>query len=238
MSYNANQIPVVNERNEHDESDPALSINFSSWLKSTRKSLKKDSGTDVPCGDCNACCRSSYFIHIKPHETYALASIPHELLFPAPGAPKGHVLMGYDTKGRCPMLVNNRCSIYEDRPLTCRTYDCRVFPAAGIKEAGDDDKSLITKQLGRWQFTYPNELDRKEHSAVIAAASFLQEKADSFPVGVIPSNPTHLAIMAIKVYDIFLELIDDEDQVIQQLSDSEMAVAIMQKQTQFEEKTS
>ena len=101
----------------------------------------------MPCNGCTACCTSSQFVHIGPDETDTLAHIPAELLFPAPLRPRGHVLMGYDERGHCPMLIDNRCSIYEHRPQTCRTYDCRVFPAAGV-ELEDEDKVLIAR-------TYP-----------------------------------------------------------------------------------
>ena len=93
-------------------------------------------GSDVPCGTCTACCTSSQFVHIEPDERDALAHIPAELLFPAPGRPRGHVLLGYDERGHCPMLVDGACSIYAHRPRTCRTYDCRVFAAAGV-DPGD-----------------------------------------------------------------------------------------------------
>src|SRR5262249_465616 len=103
---------------------------FSSWLRLTRRALQlKNIGADVPCGECNACCGSSYFIHIKPEETQTLNRIPKALLFPAPGLPKGNVLMGYNEKGECPMLIDNKCSIYEHRPQTCRDFDCRIFAA-------------------------------------------------------------------------------------------------------------
>ena len=105
---------------------------FSSWLRRTRSAQLEENGVDVPCGECNACCKSSYFIHIRPEETQTLSRIPGELLFAAPGLPEGNVLLGYDENGHCPMLIDEKCSIYEHRPLTCRTYDCRIFPAAGI----------------------------------------------------------------------------------------------------------
>jgi hypothetical protein len=75
---------------------------FSSWLHRIRSAHLKETGIDMPCGECNACCRSSYFIHIKPEETKTLARIPKKLLFPAPGLAKGNVLLGYDEHGRCP----------------------------------------------------------------------------------------------------------------------------------------
>ena len=127
---------------------------FSSWLRRTRSALVEESGADVPCGECNACCRSSYFIHIRPEETRTLSRIPKKLLFPAPGLPKGNVLLGYDEHGRCPMLIDDKCSIYEHRPQTCRNYDCRIFSAAGIA-AGDDDKALITQRYGAGSSVIP-----------------------------------------------------------------------------------
>ncbi len=39
------------------------------------------------------------------------------------------------------------------RPQTCRTYDCRIFPAAGL--GMDDDEGLIARQARRWQFSFP-----------------------------------------------------------------------------------
>lgn len=159
--------------------------------------MKKGSA-NVPCGECIACCTSSYFIHIGPGESQTLRRIPKELLFPAPGLPKGHVLLGYDEKGRCPMLVDGKCSIYEHRPHTCRSYDCRVFPAVGDR-GRDNDTELIHQRIRRWKFSYPAEGDRKEHFAVQAAATFLHEHADCFPDGFVPSNPAQLAILAIKL---------------------------------------
>jgi len=101
---------------------------FGPWLAGMHEALDGTADSDVPCGTCTACCHAAQFIHIAPDETDTLAHIPPALLFPAPRAPKGHVLMGYDRDGRCPMLVGDRCSIYAHRPRTCRTYDCSVFP--------------------------------------------------------------------------------------------------------------
>ncbi|MGI9120662.1 MAG: YkgJ family cysteine cluster protein, partial [Acidimicrobiales bacterium] len=112
---------------------------FSSWMTEMQSALRGERPSDVPCGGCTACCTSSQFVHIGPDETDTLAHIPAELMFPAPRLPPGHRLLGYDEQGHCPMLVDNRCSIYEHRPRTCRTYDCRIFPAAGL-EPDDDDK--------------------------------------------------------------------------------------------------
>src|SRR2546421_6542963 len=113
--------------------------------------IRGEQESDVPCTGCTACCPSPQFVHIAPDETDTLAHVPAELLFPAPLLPAGHVVLGYDERGHCPMLVDGRCSIYEHRPRTCRTYDCRIFAAAGI----DADKELIVARARRWRVTYP-----------------------------------------------------------------------------------
>jgi hypothetical protein len=206
---------------------------FSSWLSRTRNALKKEIGVRVPCADCNACCRSSYFIHIKPDENQTLAQIPKKLLFPAPGLPKGNVVLGYDENGHCPMLIDHKCSIYAHRPITCRTYDCRVFAAADIA-AGEHDKPLITMQAERWIFNYPTISDRNQHLAVQAAAKFLRNRADCFPAGFVPSNSTQLAILAIKVYDVFLKYQNEPVKAECASQDIETAKAIMEAYEEFE----
>ena len=117
---------------------------FSPWIEGMHAAIRGERGSDVPCGGCTACCTSSQFVHIGPDETDTLSYIPAELLFPAPRLPAGHVVMGYDERGHCPMLIDNRCSIYEHRPQTCRTYDCRIFPATGTGLDGDDKAAVET----------------------------------------------------------------------------------------------
>lgn len=172
---------------------------FAAWLNGTREALSTDGDADVPCGECTACCRSSFFIHIRPHETEALACIPREVLFPAPGLPAGTVVMGYDASGCCPMLRHGACSVYAHRPQTCRAFDCRVFSAAGI----ESDKPLVDEHARRWEFSYPAEQDGVLHAATRDAARFLREHHECFPGGKAPGNPAHVALLAITVCDIF-----------------------------------
>ena len=206
---------------------------FSSWLHSTRSAQVNEGGVEVPCGECNACCRSSYFIHVRPEETQTLARIPVDILFAAPGLPKGNVILGYDQDGHCPMLVDGKCSIYDHRPLTCRTYDCRIFPAAGIT-AGDDGKAAITQQIKRWKFSCPTKLDLSMHSAVQAAAKFLREREECFPAGVVPGNLTQLAVLAIKVYDVFLKYNDEAGKTGLVSPYRQVAKAVMEAIEKFE----
>ncbi len=208
---------------------------FSLWLRRIRSAQIKEHGVDVPCGDCNACCRSSYFIHIRPEETQTLRRIPKKLLFPAPFLPKGNVLLGYDERGQCPMLIAGKCAIYEHRPLTCRTYDCRIFTAAGIA-ADEADKALIAERIRRWQFSYPTERDRNQHLAVQAAARFLRECAGCFPAGAIPGNSTQLAVLALKVYRVFLKNSAPSSETGRLSPDPKLAARVMKAAELFDAK--
>jgi Fe-S-cluster containining protein len=176
---------------------------FSSWAVEMQGAIRGEHGSDVPCDGCTACCTSSQFIHIEPDETDTLSRIPAELLFPAPGLPIGHVVLGYDERGHCPMLIDDKCSIYAHRPRACRTYDCRIFPAAGLGVEGDE-KASIARQAKRWQFNFPTPVDRSRHDAVRAAAEFLVEHGDFLSDERAAPNSTRLAVLAIELHDAFL----------------------------------
>jgi len=168
-----------------------------------RAAIRAGTTADVPCGSCTACCTSSQFVHVGPDETDTLAHIPVELLFPAPGLPEGHVVLGYDERGHCPMLADGLCSIYEHRPRTCRTYDCRVLPAAGFQD--DEDVPLeIGRRASRWQFTHSTDGARVQHDAVEAAATFLAEHPEVLPPNSGRPSLTRLAALAIEIHECFL----------------------------------
>jgi Fe-S-cluster containining protein len=173
-----------------DES-PIAAGSFGAWTQELAAAIRGEGEADVACGTCTACCRSAQFILIGPDETDALAHIAADLLFAAPRMPKGHVLMGYDEHGRCPMLSDTGCTIYEHRPRTCRTYDCRVFPAAGVFP-DEPEKADIATRSRRWEFSYADPADRQLHADVQAEAAGLAVSAPTAPA-------THLAVEAIRV---------------------------------------
>lgn len=165
---------------------------------------------DVPCGSCTACCRSAQFVAIGPDETATLAAIPKALQFPAPNRPPGHVLLPYDEHGCCPMLTDDGCSIYEQRPRACRTYDCRVLAAASrapddvARGTGADGRRAPAARVRRWRFDHPGIDDRVQHDAVRAAAQFLDAHRDVLPDGAVPVTATHLAVVAVEIADAFV----------------------------------
>jgi Fe-S-cluster containining protein len=177
--------------------------NFSEWLRNMRSALAGDGGMDVACGDCVGCCTSSYYIKVRSKESRALAAIDPRHLDPEPTA-AGDRIMGFDSNGHCHLFANGGCSIYADRPDTCRTYDCRVFAAVGMP-AGGDDKAVINERVARWRFDYPSESDRREQGAVRAAADYLRQHPVRFPNGRVPSRPSDIAVLAVKTYRVFLD---------------------------------
>jgi Fe-S-cluster containining protein len=176
---------------------------FSTWLEDIRGAIRSGEVVDVPCGECTACCTSSQFVHVAPDETDTLAHIPRELLFPAPGRPEGHVVLGYDERGHCPMFADGGCSIYEHRPRTCRSYDCRVLPAAAFED-DEDVPVAIGERASRWRFTYATPAARVQHEAVEAAATYIAEHPDVLPPNSGRPSLTRVAALAIDISDLFL----------------------------------
>jgi len=175
---------------------------FGHWLKLT---LAAESA-DVPCGECNACCRASYFIHITDHERETREHVPRELIFPAPGSGGKQWLMGFDETGSCPMLKQNSCSIYPYRPQTCRDFDCRVFAAAGISasQPGEGDaKAEVDHQVLRWRFSYKNNSDRRKHEAIKNAADYIRKNQQKLGA-LAPATPTALALASLHIHELFL----------------------------------
>jgi Fe-S-cluster containining protein len=177
---------------------------FSEWLASMTAALRGDGNSEVPCGRCTACCTSSQFVHIEPDETDTLARIPEELLFPAPRMERGHLLMGYDEHGRCPMLADGQCSIYEHRPRTCRVYDCRIFAASGLA-VDEAEKASISHQVARWRFSYRDYNDRARHRAVQLAADYLSNTSRAPGEALVGLNTTGRSLRALEVHDLFLQ---------------------------------
>jgi Fe-S-cluster containining protein len=198
------QLRVENQKAD-DDSGAQRGVSageFSNWLRATEAALRSGGkGTDVPCGSCRGCCRSSMFIQIGPEEVETIRRIPKGLLFPAPGFPRGHVLMGYGDRGQCPMLSDGECSIYEYRPQTCRDYDCRVFAATGLS-VDEHNQPEIAHRVAEWSFSY-SEQGRALKAALRRAVSFLQDNRDRFPEGSLPGQSGPLAAIAVRICTLF-----------------------------------
>lgn len=154
---------------------------------------------DVPCGDCNACCRAGLFVHIGPDEQDTLKQIPKALLFAAPGLPRGHRLLGYNERGHCPMLRDGRCSIYAARPRTCREFDCRVFAITEVEPPGAHSQDLRAR-VKAWRIVSDDA--GALVAALRAAACFLDDHRALLPAGFVPRDPAQRALRLLGVAEV------------------------------------
>ncbi len=181
--------------------------NLADWLAQMQEALAGGE-SDVPCGECTACCRSAHFIHVGADEAEALWHIPRKFLVPAPGAADGTLVMGFDEFGHCPMLGDDGCSIYEHRPQACRVYDCRVFAATGV----EPDKPAVAEQVARWQFFGEDDVV----NSVRAAASYLE--GNELSAEVRPQEATRTAVAAIRIHSLFRDAAPSRTEVEQALA--------------------
>jgi len=177
---------------------------FTAWLAAFRAALRGDTGNDVPCGDCTGCCTSGYSLQLRPTDARALAVVPVQWLVESPAFAPGQKTLPPRADGSCQMLESGRCTIYAQRPQTCLDYDCRVFAAAGI-DAGGAGKAVINRRVRAWQFDYPSDDDRRAHEAVRAAAAFIRKAGDGSAGIRVPLAPMGVAVLAVKVCDVFLD---------------------------------
>ena len=116
----------------------------------------------------------------------------------------------------CPMLTDDRCTIYEHRPRTCRTYDCRIFAAAGVTV--DGDRVRIERQSRRWRFRHGSAASETRHAAATAAAAYLDEHRGELPEHAVPRNTTQLAVLAIELSPLFAAIDTVSDPAIEPVS--------------------
>jgi Fe-S-cluster containining protein len=171
------------------------------WLAQLEAARRGEVDADVPCHGCTACCRASQFVPVGPDEVDTLAHLPAELLFPVPGRP-GHLLLGYDERGRCPMLSEDGCAVYAHRPRACRAYDCRTYAATGV--APDPaTQGDVAVRVGRWRFEVRDEEDAARLAALRAAARWVDEHRSELPVAIRPATPSHHAALAVELHRAF-----------------------------------
>lgn len=160
--------------------------------------LRNEAEADVPCAGCVGCCVSGYVIALRPWDRVALEKVPDSSLQLRPGI-SARMLPRED--GTCPMQHCGRCTIYADRPQTCRDYDCRVYAAAGLEP--DGHRPVILERVREWRFEFADEAARERAAAVRRAAQFIRAHVETFPAAFQPRSAAGISVLALKVFRLF-----------------------------------
>lgn len=174
---------------------------FGAWLGAMRAVLKGEQSADVPCGGCAGCCVSSYPIPLRSTDRVALERVPARYLRMPADSAGGLARMGFRDDGSCPLLCASGCSIYSDRPQTCRDYDCRIYAAAGLLP--DGERPVIRSRVQAWRFAMPTAVEQAAAAAVLRAAEFIRDHATLFPAAMRAGSATAAAVLAVKSYGLF-----------------------------------
>jgi Fe-S-cluster containining protein len=103
----------------------------------------------VPCGACTACCYYPGIVVDEKRDGKRLAHLLTER------SPDGELVLQRRSDGACVHLGEQGCTVYEQRPAVCRTFDCRAFAAMGLVEHCDPNH-----RIPDWEFA---EEERGEH---------------------------------------------------------------------------
>jgi Fe-S-cluster containining protein len=118
-------------------------VSLTAWQRHTVRSLNSpNQEMKVPCNGCTACCRSpNYPPELSPEEIerFPEAEINSE---------SGFLSLPRKEDGSCSKLIDGKCSIYPDRPMNCKKFDCRVYLAAN---ACPDDP-IMMEAVEEWEF--------------------------------------------------------------------------------------
>ncbi len=112
---------------------------------------------EVPCNGCTGCCRSNLNVRLYPQEGGEGLDLRTD--------PEGYRWLRKNTDGSCIHLVDNRCSVYAQRPVVCRAFDCRSFAVAAIA-GSDPDQKPMWDAVRRWE---PEFKTREDFEALNAA---------------------------------------------------------------------
>jgi len=133
-----------------------------------RRAMRDGVPVAVPCNGCTSCCRSALLVRLTDAEARRL---PHEVY-------EGRKVLPH--RGRDCALFDaeqNRCSIYETRPIACREYDCRARWLAGFRntERGRE----MNERLESWRTEVHSDEDLGVIAAVWLKARELLKRCDA-----------------------------------------------------------
>lgn len=123
-----------------------MKLNPSAIVDEARHSLE----ADVPCNGCTACCRGSE-VTVTEEEAERLGYENTRELY-------GRRVLAHQSDGACVFLENDRCGIHEQRPETCRVFDCRRMAIAGVLPA---TRPHVADRVKQWRIVVEQPRDRE-----------------------------------------------------------------------------
>jgi hypothetical protein len=99
-------------------------VRHTHWSDESHWSLASNQQTGVPCNGCTECCKSNQGLVLHPEQGDEIESYRHRVVTDsATGSPV--FLLATEANGQCVYLDATGCTIYDRRPLLCRSFDCR-----------------------------------------------------------------------------------------------------------------
>jgi Fe-S-cluster containining protein len=187
------------------------------WRKKFLKSIyyfgtNKTDEVQVDCGSCTACC-TGFHIFIELEEREGL-EIDNE------GCLKR------DANDTCTYLKEGKCSIYERRPLPCRSFTCQPMVFSGMASA---DNPKLNKALSEWRFLLKTEADVALMCAIQLAKNELLENYDQIPESM--QNSCAIAGLAVIQATKFLPQVEMQLQEVKKAGNfDQLVMAILEKQ--------
>lgn len=87
----------------------------------------------VPCNGCRECC---YHAGVDVHQEYER---PEDLAHLDLVERDGGTFLRKREDGACIHLGPHGCTVYQHRPLACRSYDCRIYALVNVLDRFDGD---------------------------------------------------------------------------------------------------
>lgn len=109
--------------------------------------------SQVPCGTCADCC--SKLAPLLSEEEAASGKYAYTLI-KVDGVENPVVSVPRAPHGGCMYLVDNKCSIYETRPRSCRQFDCRKPEASHPKITNKFQEKKMKLNIGCGDDKYEN----------------------------------------------------------------------------------
>jgi Fe-S-cluster containining protein len=89
---------------------------------------------EVPCGSCRACCYLGVELLAGDDVDFYVNKERVQIVDERGGAVTTKLILRRREDGACAYLGPDGCTIYENRPISCREFDCRDWLALTPEE--------------------------------------------------------------------------------------------------------